>query len=182
MAAPTVTPGAGATASAFDATSPPPEWPAAFTFTARVRGVSKSPSKARVSVAVSAPAAAPATLEIDSPEIAGVPVTSSKRPAPAPAKVVPARVTARVAPSRPASVSGEGLGAATTGVAATVTGNDVVARSPAEASESASLAVMVTVLLPSVDGVPQIRRGSAPGQSPPPSASKTRPEGSPDAV
>ena len=177
-----MTPGAGVTASAFDSTSPPPEWPAAFTFTARVRGVSISPSKSRVSVAVSAPAPAPSTPEIDSPAIAGVPVTSSKRPTPAPVKVVPASVTARVAPSRPVSVSGEGLGAATTGVAATVTGNDVEARSPAEVSESASLTVMVTVLRPSVDGVPQITRGSAPGQSPLPSASKTRPGGSPDAV
>ena len=132
-------------------------------------------------MAVVAPDAPPATLPMERPAIAGL-VTNSKLDADTPeAKVVPlGSVTVSVAPFRFASVSVAGLAASVTPLV-TETEKVRVSSSLDAVFESASRAVTVTVPPPPV-GVPQISRGSVPGQPfvSVPLASKTRPAGRPE--
>ena len=87
--------------------SPPRAWATAFTLTARVRSVAKSPVKASVRVAVEEPEVPPERLAMDT---FGIAVTNSKPEAVTPLpKAVPDRFTVTVALFRVPSVRAAGL-------------------------------------------------------------------------
>ena len=133
-----------------------------------------------VSVAVVVPAVAPVTLEMVSPVIV---VSSSNRLSPEPAYVAFAKFTASEALFRVDSVSVLGVDEIWTASATTTAILKVsVSWSAEPVVESASDAVMVILLEPTVVGVPQISRASVPGQEPLPSSSNIRPTGRPEAV